>query len=268
MKVSIVTISFNQSEYIERAITSVLEQDYSDIEYIVVDPGSTDGSREIINNYSSRISKLIFTPDDGPSDGLNKGFSVASGEVFAFLNADDVLLPGSVRQAVECLKSNNSVDVVYGNSLITDENDRILRKAYSDRFSLFMRAYGKCSIMQPSTFFKSSAFKTIGGFNPKNRSNWDGELFTDMALANAKFMRVPYFWSCYRIQPQSITGTGKLDQQIHQHYRRMFEKIMQRKPLYIDSLFGVVLRFVRYLLNPRDVFERAVHGPIYRRGVY
>jgi glycosyltransferase involved in cell wall biosynthesis len=268
MKVSIVTISFNQGEYLERAITSVLEQDYDDIEYIVVDPGSTDGSREIINKYSSRISKIILSPDDGPSDGLNKGFADATGEVYAFLNADDVLLPGAVSQAVECLKLNNSVDAVYGNSLITDENDQVLRKAYSDIFSLYMRAYGKCTIMQPSTFFMATAFKAVGGFNSENRSNWDGELFTDMALVGARFMKVPFFWSCYRIQPQSITGTGKLDQQIQKHYRKMFEKIMHRKPIYIDTLIGIAFKFLRYLLNPNDLFERVLHGPIYRRGVY
>lgn len=267
MKVSIVTISFNQGEYIERAIASVLEQDYSDIEYIVVDPGSIDESRKIINRYSSRINKLILSPDDGPSDGLNKGFAVATGEVYAFLNADDVLLPGAVSQAVECLKANNSIDVVYGNSLIVDENDKILRKAYSDTFSLYMRAYGKCIIMQPSTFFMATAYKAVGGFNSGNCSNWDGELFTDMALAGAKFMKVPFFWSAYRIQPHSITGTAKLDQKTQQHYINMFEKIMHRKPIFIDSIIGVSFKLLRYFLNPKDVLERVLHGPIYSRGV-
>jgi glycosyltransferase involved in cell wall biosynthesis len=86
-KVSIVTISYNQCAFLERAIQSVLAQNYPEVEYIVVDPGSTDGSRDIIERYRSRISKLILEPDKGPVDGLNKGFSVATGEIYGYLNA-------------------------------------------------------------------------------------------------------------------------------------------------------------------------------------
>ena len=93
MRVSIVTISFNQAEFLERAIRSVIEQDYPDVEYIVVDPGSTDGSREIIEKYRSRISKVILEPDTGPANGLNKGFAAATGEIFGYINADDAFLP-------------------------------------------------------------------------------------------------------------------------------------------------------------------------------
>ena len=85
MIISIVTLSYNQAEFLERAIRSVVEQDYADIEYIVVDPGSTDGSREIIERYRDRISTVILDPDDGPADGLNKGFAAATGDIFAYI---------------------------------------------------------------------------------------------------------------------------------------------------------------------------------------
>ena len=100
MKVSVVTVSFNQARFLERAIRSVLGQDYDDIEYIVVDPGSTDGSRAIVERWRDRIDRIILEPDRGPPDGLNKGFAAATGEIFAYLNADDALLPGAVRAAV------------------------------------------------------------------------------------------------------------------------------------------------------------------------
>ncbi len=90
MKVSIVTISFNQAEFLERAMRSVLTQDYPDVEYIVVDPGSTDGSRALITAQGSRI-KAILEKDNGPADGLNKGFASATGEIFGYINADDAL---------------------------------------------------------------------------------------------------------------------------------------------------------------------------------
>ena len=93
MKISIVTVSFNQADYLEQAIRSVVEQDYSDIEYIVVDAGSTDGSREIIER--DRIATVVFEPDREPADGLNKGFARATGDIFGYINADDAYLPGA-----------------------------------------------------------------------------------------------------------------------------------------------------------------------------
>ena len=97
MKFSIVTVSFNQRQYLEEALASVLGQDYPAIEYIVVDPGSTDGSRELIESFRDRLASMIFEPDQGAADGLNKGFQQASGDIFAFLNSDDVLLPGAMK---------------------------------------------------------------------------------------------------------------------------------------------------------------------------
>src|SRR5208282_97982 len=93
---SIVTISFNLAEFLERTIRSVVERNYSDIEFVVVDSGSTDGSHDIIERYRSHISRVIYEPDRGPVYGLNKGFASATGDIFAFLNFDDFLLPGAV----------------------------------------------------------------------------------------------------------------------------------------------------------------------------
>ena len=98
LKISIVTLSFNQRAYLQEAIDSVLSQGYLDLEYIVVDPGSTDGSRDLIKSYGDRIAHCIFEPDRGAADGLNKGFERATGDVFGFLNADDLLFPGALRR--------------------------------------------------------------------------------------------------------------------------------------------------------------------------
>ena len=102
MRVSIVTISFNQAPYLERALQSVLTQSYPDVEYIVVDPGSSDGSREIIERYRSRLAGVVLEPDNGPADGLNREFAQASGEVFGHPNPDDVLLSHRRRECRPC----------------------------------------------------------------------------------------------------------------------------------------------------------------------
>jgi glycosyltransferase involved in cell wall biosynthesis len=96
MRISIVTISFNQGKFLRQCIDSILTQTDCDVEYIVVDPGSTDGSRALIESYGDRIIK-VFEPDEGPADGLNQGFKCATGEIYGFVNADDYLLPGSLK---------------------------------------------------------------------------------------------------------------------------------------------------------------------------
>jgi glycosyltransferase involved in cell wall biosynthesis len=265
VKISIVTISFNQAQYLERAICSVLDQDHQNVEHIVVDPGSSDGSREIIEKYSHRIAKVILDPDKGAADGLNKGFAAATGEVFGFLNSDDVLCPGALAEADRFLQRHPDVDVVSGDCEIIDEHDQVLRLSYSDRFSLARYAYGAGILIQPSTFFRASAYRRTGGFNLANRSNWDGELFVDMACAGASFDRSRRVWSRYRIHQSSITGTGKLDAAIAAYRDRIFHRIMGRPNRPRDRLMVAAFRTLKYVETPRAFLQRIFHGPVYRR---
>jgi glycosyltransferase involved in cell wall biosynthesis len=260
-KVSIVTISFNQAEFLERAISSVVEQDYSNIEYIVVDPGSTDGSREIIERYRSRISKVVFEPDRGPADGLNKGFALATGDILGFLNSDDVLLPGSIRSAVAFLNSND-VDVVSAHATVIDAQDRHLRVAYSEPFSLKMFAYGACVLIQPSTFFRREVFERVQGFNVENKATWDGELWVDMALTGARFALSEGLWSGFRLHAQSITSSKKLHEKEQEDFRRMFCKILGRERSRTDWVIAQACRVRKHLRSPRALYERVAKGPI------
>lgn len=265
MRVSIVTISYNQAQFLERALKSVIEQDHDDIEYIIVDPGSTDGSRDIIERYRSRIAKLIFEPDKGPADGLNKGFAHATGEIYGYLNSDDMLLPGVLSRVNHFFQTNPNVDVVSGHCIVTDEHDRKVRNSYSDRFSLLNYAYGAAILMQPSTFFRAEIFERTNGFNISNKSNWDGELFVDMLLQGGRFAVVGEFWSAYRLHWESITSSKKLDDQIREHGKVMFRKIMGRDMLSYDLFFKIFCRLLKWAQNPRGLYERLSKGPIYGR---
>lgn len=264
MKISIVTISFNQVKFLEETIRSIIEQEYEAIEYIVVDAGSTDGSRDIIERYQDGIAKVIFEPDNGPADGLNKGFAVAQGDVFGFLNSDDVLEPGALTAVVRYFENNPDVDVVSGHSWIIDADSNPIRRFYSDRYSLWMAAHGASILSQPSTFFRAEIFHRAGGFNTENFVAWDGELFADMALAGARFSRVNKFWSKFRIHKEGITGSGKLHQAYEGYYRSLFRKIMGREKNIIDRLASVVAKYIRKVANPRDTMERLFRGPIYK----
>jgi glycosyltransferase involved in cell wall biosynthesis len=129
LKFSIVTISFNQAEFLERTILSVIAQKDVDMEYIIVDPGSTDGSRDIIERYRGTFSHVIFEPDAGPADGLNKGFAVASGDWFGYINSDDFYLPGGLAAVDVATRRFPQAGAIVGNGHIVDESDNFLRKS-------------------------------------------------------------------------------------------------------------------------------------------
>jgi len=266
MKISIVTLSFNQAEFLEQAICSVINQSYQDIEYIVVDPGSTDGSRDIIEHYKSKISHIILEPDNGPADGLNKGFGHAKGNIMGFLNADDVLEGGSLSSVVRYFKTNPCVDVVSGNSWVIDENGNKRRRFFSDKFSLWFAAYGASFLSQASTFFRSEKFRQIGGFNVENHVSWDGELFLDMALIGARFARVEEIWSRFRVYDMSISGSGKLRSLNETTQARLFTKVTGRDQNFFDRYLMQGAKLLRKILHPHDTFERLIHGPIVGQG--
>ena len=130
MKVSIVTISYNQAQFLEQAITSVIQQNHPDIEYIVVDAGSTDGSRDIIATYQHKIDKAVLEKDNGAADGLNKGFSFATGDIFGFLNSDDELLPDALARVMDFFHDHPEVDVVSGCGYFIDSKGVRIQMVY------------------------------------------------------------------------------------------------------------------------------------------
>ncbi len=263
--ISIVTISFNQAQFLERTIVSVLEQDYGKTEYIVVDPGSTDGSREIIERYRNHISRIIYRPDEGPAEGLNNGFAEAAGTVFGFLNSDDILLPGALSSAMECLQRHPTIDIISGHSNLIDAENRVLRRLYSDRMSVQRYLYGGVILIQPSTFFRKGIFDRVGGFNPKNKAIWDGELFLDMACAGGRFRVANRFWSGYRVHAQSVTGSKRTEEKILKTRSQIFSRVQGRKRRKYDEALTSACRLYRHLSNPLDTLERIRRGPVYGR---
>lgn len=261
MKVSIVTISYNQARFLERALRSVLEQDYADIEYIVVDPGSTDGSRDIIERYRDRIDRIILKPDDGPADGLNKGFAAAAGSILAYLNSDDELLPGAVREAVALFQASPHIDVIVGDCNMVDADGRHLRRVFSDAMELCPVAYGAAVQMQPSTFFRAEAFRAVEGFNSMNPIAWDQEILIRMAMNRAKFALSNRIWSNFRLHSEGISGAGKLNSARDEYFRDRFVMIMGREYKKSDIIWRIIYLIRKYLKNPKKFFERVFRGP-------
>jgi glycosyltransferase involved in cell wall biosynthesis len=229
MKVSIATICLNQAAFVAQAIESVLAQDHGDIEYIVIDAGSTDGSRDAIDPYRDRIDRVLFEPDDGPADGLNKALHMARGEIWAYVNADDLLLPHSVSMAAQEFEVDSSLDVVYGDGIVVDRNRRVVRRERSDKFGLRRYAYGIGIVVQQSTFIRRSAVLEVGGYNVLNRTCWDGELLLELALNGAQMRHVHEAWGVFRLHADSITGSQRAAKRYEADRQRLFERAVGRR---------------------------------------
>jgi glycosyltransferase involved in cell wall biosynthesis len=228
MKVSIVTVSYNQYAYLKEAMDSVLDQEYPDLEYIVVDPGSTDGSRELIQSYGGRVSKAILEPDKGAADGLNKGFAAAKGDVYGFLNSDDLLLPGSLKRVADFFSEHPECDMVMGNGYKIDGKGNRLKHIKARDFSVRRHLYGGTRWLQQSTFFRREAYLSSPGFNTKNTTSWDGELFVTMVNQGAKVGYIDCDLSAFRIHGTSISGTGRMWDTYKKDNARVFRNIQGR----------------------------------------
>jgi len=242
MKISIVTVSFNQRAYLKEAMDSVLDQGYPDLDYIVVDPGSTDGSRELIESYSDRISKIIFEPDRGAADGLNKGFAVATGEVYGFLNSDDLLMPGSMQKVGEFFQKHPEFDLVMGNGHKIDGEGNWLCDIKARDYSVRRHLHGGTRWLQQSTFFRSEVFLRSPRFNLENRTCWDGELFVSMADQGAKVGYIDSDLSAFRIHGSSISGTGRLLEAYRADCDRIFRQLQGRNWGPTDELWKLLYR--------------------------
>jgi glycosyltransferase involved in cell wall biosynthesis len=199
--VSIVTPSFNQGRFIEETIRSVVDQDYPRIEHIIVDACSTDETIEILRLYPHL--RWVSEPDDGQADALNKGFAMAEGDIFAWLNADDLYLPGAVSTAVEALQESGA-DLVHGGWRQIDERGNTIRDVEPVPFDLRRQLEERNAVAQPGAFFTRAAFEAVGGLDIRYRYAMDYELWLKLG-ERFRVRHVDRVLAAYRYHPESKT---------------------------------------------------------------
>jgi len=177
-KVSIVTPSFNQARFLPETLRSVREQDYRNIEHIVVDGGSTDGTLDILR--AAPGIRWVSEPDRGQVDALNKGFAMATGNILAWLNSDDTMEPTAVSAAVAALERTGA-DLAYGDLDLIDENGRLIRKFCGIPHDYRILLYGINYIGQQATFFRRELLKKAGPLREDLDNSFDYELWLRMA---------------------------------------------------------------------------------------
>jgi glycosyltransferase involved in cell wall biosynthesis len=202
--VSIVTPSYNQAAFIEQTLLSVLNQDYPNIEYMVIDGGSTDGSPAIIERYADRLSYWVSEPDRGHPDAVNKGFRRANGDILAFLNSDDLYMAGAVRQAVEALQDHPEAGMVYGDGYLVDSGGQLLDPHYYRTFSL-LELLCNDVLLQPTVFMRREIFDQVGGLEEEYPLVFDHVLWIRFA-AIAPIVHVPSFWAVERTHLDAKTA--------------------------------------------------------------
>jgi glycosyltransferase involved in cell wall biosynthesis len=177
-RVSVVTPSYNQVEYLEETIRSVLLQGYPDLEYIIVDNCSTDGSVEIIGKYERWLANAVIEPDRGQTDAINKGWRRSTGSVVAYLNADDFYLPGAIAAAVEAFRTTPEVGMVYATAMIVDDAGGDLRPWQAKPFDLKTMLVVGSIVPQPAAFYSIDALEAVGYVNER----WHMIMDFDLAI--------------------------------------------------------------------------------------
>ncbi len=193
MKVSIVTVCFNSEQTIRDTLESVVSQSYEDIEYIIVDGASTDGTLAIVDEFKDRIARVVSEPDGGIYDAMNKGISLATGDLVGLLNSDDFFASeNAVSEIVECFRGNDELDIVFGDLVyVNSKTDSTVRRFYSSRrFRPWKLRFGFMP-PHPATYVRKRVYDNFGLYSLDYRIASDYEMFVRWLFVNRiRFRRV------------------------------------------------------------------------------
>lgn len=210
-QVSIVTPSYNQGQFLEETIRSVLLQGYPRLEYIIVDGGSTDNSVEIIKKYEKWLAYWMSEPDEGQTDAILKGLGRSGGEIVAYLNSDDVYLQGAVGKAVSVLASDADLALVSGDMLFVDSDGKVVGRLDGLRGDFFKSFLDLTNpIPQPSSFVARWAFDAAGGLDPGLHMLMDYDLYCRIALHGMRMQGLAADLSRFRLHRESKTTVDML----------------------------------------------------------
>lgn len=209
-RITVVTPSYNQGKFLEETILSVINQNYPNLEYFIVDGGSTDNSVDIIKKYEERIDWWVSEKDNGQSDALNKGFKRATGDYFTWINSDDMLLPGTLDKVGRLFKENPSIKWISGNVILINSSGKIIRCSRLPKYNRFLAKMGFLVVGGPSTFFHCSLYQSVDGFRVDLTYNMDTDLWWKFEREGIHYYRIPDYLMAFRIHDSSKTSAASI----------------------------------------------------------
>jgi glycosyltransferase involved in cell wall biosynthesis len=255
-RITVITPSYNQAQFLEQTILSVLGQGYPNLEYIIIDGGSEDGSADIIRKYEASLSYWVSERDGGQSEAINKGFKKSSGELLLWVNSDDMLLPGTLKLMNEEF-SKKGDGIYYGNCIHFHEGTKL--SAWGSDAASADKQYDIHDvdfIIQPASFWSRKVFEQVGPLNEDLHFGFDWEWFLRSREMNISFFPVNKALCLYRFHDAHKTGQGgeKRQTELLSIYRKynpgkaeLFELLTKEKkkrqpsPYFIQKLFSGIL---------------------------
>ena len=248
MKISVIMPSFNQDRYLLAAMGSALE--YDEVELIVIDPGSTDSSRPIIQAlaalYPERI-KMVFEKDSGPAEALNKGITLATGEIIGVLNSDDYYLPGGLDHIQRIFKAEPNIDALFASGIISFQDTGQFKYHAQKTPTKWKLATGVSNFYHQGIFYKAKQFPNLR-FNENNKVCWDSEFVASMLQRHGNFQSSNTPVAVFRIHASSITGSQKFAELYSEEKRRINRDVLSIHKLgNIDRILKIVYRLYNFL---------------------
>ena len=240
-KISIVMPSYNQAEFIERSILSVLNQNYPNIELIIIDGGSTDTTIDIIKKYEKNITFWISEKDQGQSDALNKGFKRCTGEIYGWLNSDDIYLPDAFKFVMCAIKKNPNKKIIFGDFLSIDKWDNVLDYNHAFDFNLNQFKYEGFHLNAQSMFWHESVHKKFSKFDINFYIIMDYQMILEFGINEGQnsFLRIPHLLGAFRRHEEQKTIGLNIKKTIQEH--KMLAKRFNYEDKY--NYIGVIKRF-------------------------
>ncbi len=243
------TPSYNQGQYLEKTISSVLSQNYDNIEYFIIDGGSNDTSVDIIKKYEDKLSGWVSESDNGQSHAINKGVKLCDGEIFGYINSDDFYEPGIIKKIVEIFEANPDVDIIYGNFNYVDSNNKLLSEQFTIPFNSCVFIYDFDFICQPASFWRRNVFQKYGNFDENLQYLMDYEFFLRCYKKGVRYKYINKTIANLRLHSDCKTISGQRDFEVK--YKLIRQEILNP---YQNSISGLV--FGKYILLLLKILNR------------
>ena len=245
-KISVITPCFNHVEFVDATMRSIHGQGYPNLEHIVIDGGSTDGSVPIIASYEDKLAYWVSEPDEGQTDALIKGFDRATGEIYCWLNSDDLFEPNTLQEVAGFFTANPDVQFVYGDSRWIDRNGRGIKPKREHGWNQFVWLYDHNYIGQPSAFWRADLYQAVGGLDISFDMAMDADLWVRFAeLTTPRHSRS--FWSSMRFYPEQ--KNTRMRQATLVEMRRIRDRYVKPASPTVEAMRSLGARIVRVALK-------------------